>query len=116
MAEVERFVRGERFKAVWTGKFGDQTIGIYSKLGPLDSGSEVKVELPAEPLLDKLIIGGNQAQCRVFLSKVVAFAVFLISSLPLLSFFIGREILFWWVVRFGMGGETWFWSGEGRGM
>ena len=59
MAEVEGLVRGEWFEAIWTGEFGYQAIRVYSKLNPLDPGSKVEVKLPAEPLLDKLVIGGD---------------------------------------------------------
>lgn len=61
MTKAKGLVRGERFKATWAGEFGDQTIRVYSKLSPLDSGGKVEVKLPTESLLNKLIIGGDQA-------------------------------------------------------
>lgn len=113
MAEVEGIVRRERLEAAWTGQFRDQAVRVYSESGPLDSGSEVEVKLPAEPLLDKLVIGGNQTQRRVFLGQVIAFAIFLLSGLPLLSLFLGGEILLRRIVRFCIGWKTRFGGGKG---
>jgi hypothetical protein len=116
MTEAKTLVRGERFEAIRTGEFGDQTIGVYSKLSPLDSGRKIEVQLPAESLLNKLIISGDQPQRRILLREEIAFAILLISAFPLLPFFLGGKIFFRRIVRFCMGRKPWFWGGKGRGI
>ena len=114
MIEVESLICGERLKAAWTGEFWDQTIGVYSKFSPLDSGGKIEVKLSAEPLLDKLIICRYQAQSGILVWKEITFAILLVGGLPFLSLFLVRKILFWRIVGFGVGRKAWFWSGERR--
>lgn len=61
MVEIESLVCRERLKATWAGELWDQTIGVYSKFSSLDSWGKIEVELSAESLLNKLIIGRDQA-------------------------------------------------------
>jgi hypothetical protein len=78
----------------------------------LYAGSKVEVELAIKSILDESVIRGYQSQRGVFLWKVIAFSVFRIQGFPLRTLSLGREVLFWRVVRLGVGGKTGFWCGE----
>lgn len=75
----------------------DSAQSTYPRLA--GARAQVKVEATLEPLLDIVIVAGDETQAAVLLGQEVALPVLRVRILPLLNLLGRREVLFRRVVR-----------------
>ena len=90
VGDVERC--GKRTKRGRVRQLGKKSIGIDIEFFLLDSGAEIEVEAPLESLADKVIIERNMPHFVKSSWDEVIGSIFFIHLLPLLEFFIIKQV------------------------